>query len=84
MFYSCFHLSIPNYLRNFENFDKWLLYFKTIMKAPVENNPSNHRIVSRIYVKIITVYCNDSHDLKNMYKGWGQQFRERYGQNLYN
>lgn len=35
MFYEAFHVELPEYLRNFANFDKWLMYFRTILQAPV-------------------------------------------------
>ena len=70
MFYASFHLEVPHYLRNFDNLDKWLLYFKTIMQAPVNDYPHNHTLVSRIYVKLFSMYCRDGTDGKQ-YRGWG-------------
>ena len=52
------------------------------MAAPLDHNPTNHRLVTRIYVKFISMYCSDLTDGPN-YKGWAQSFRERFAQNIY-
>lgn len=83
MFYSAFHIEVPEYLRNFDNLDKWLLYFRTVFKAPLDNFNKNHVEVSRIYVKLFSMYCRDGTDGKQ-YKGWGLMFRQKYAQDLYN
>ena len=70
-------------MRNFNNIDKWLLYLKTVLKAPVDNFPNNHIEVSRIYVKFFSMYCIDLTDGK-AHKGWGAQFRQKYALDLYN
>lgn len=62
MFYSSFHIDIPPYLRNFERLDKWLLYFKTIFKAPIDDYEENHIQSSRIFVKFFQKYCQDGAD----------------------
>lgn len=83
MFYSCFHLEIPFYLRDYANIEKWILFNKTILAAPLDSNPANHRIATRIYFKLISMYCSDLTDGAN-YKGWARAFRERFAQNIYN
>lgn len=83
MFYSAFHVDLPTYLRDFTNLDKWILYMSTILQAPIDDFPGNHIIVSKVYVKLFSMYCRDGTDGKN-YKGWGKQFREKNALNLYN
>ena len=59
------------------------MYFKTILQAPLNDYPQNHTLVSRIYVKLFSMYCRDGTDGKQ-YRGWGAQFRSRYAESLYN
>ena len=47
-----------------------MLYLTTILKAPVDNYPNNHIEVSRIYVKLFSMYLRDGTDGKQ-YRGWG-------------
>jgi hypothetical protein len=37
MFYSAFHIEVPEYLRNFNNVERWLLYLRTTLKAPLND-----------------------------------------------
>lgn len=83
MFYSAFHVDLPVYLRDFDNLDKWILYISTIFQAPINDFPDNHIIVSKIYVKLLSMYCKDGTDGKG-YRGWGAQFRQKYAVDLYN
>lgn len=83
MFYSSFHIEVPEYLRDFNNISKWLFYLGTVLKAPIDDFPNNHILISRIYVKFFTMYCRDGTDGK-MYKGWGFQFRQKHALDLYN
>lgn len=69
MFYCAVHLEIPFYLRNFDNLSKWLMYFHTTLKAPLDNYPNNHIVVSRIYVKLFSMFCRSGTDGK-AYRGW--------------
>ena len=34
MFYSSFHIEIPFFFRDFENIEKWLQFFETILDLP--------------------------------------------------
>lgn len=60
-----------------------MLYLRTVLKAPLEDFTENHIQVSRIYVKLFSMYCRDGTDGK-MYRGWGAKFREKYALDLYN
>jgi hypothetical protein len=82
MFYSSFHIDIPPYLRNFHKVDKWVLYSKTVFKAPTDDYPENHVQSSRILMKFLAKYCQDGSD-GSEWKGWGKQFREKYAAELY-
>lgn len=83
-FYSSFQIEIPVYLRDFNNFDKWLLFFQTILKIPSEpTSIKNQEIAVRVYLKIFMLYANDAPDGKQQYKGWAAQFRVRYCQRIF-
>ena len=60
-----------------------MLYLKTILKASIDDFPQNHVLVSRIFVKLFSMYCRDGTDGKQ-HRGWGAQFRQKYAVDLYN
>jgi hypothetical protein len=82
-FYNSFHLTIPHYLRNFSNLDRWLIFFTTILSAPADQlSIKSQEQVTKIYIKMFSAYCNDNLDGKD-YRGWAGEFRQRYAAKLF-
>jgi hypothetical protein len=83
MFYSSFHIEIPFFFRDFENIEKWLQFFETILDLP--SDPillKNQEMIARIYLKFFILYANDSQDGKQ-FAGWAANFRKRFCQRLF-
>lgn len=77
-FYSSFHIELPEYLKNQDNFVKWFVYVKTILNAQLENNVGNQRVAAKILSRMVSQYFNQELDGKNL-KGWSQTLRSRIG-----
>ncbi len=82
-FYCSFHISIPQYLRDFSKMEKWMVFFNCIMGTPSSPlSVKSQTMAARIYVRLFSIYCNDAQDGKN-FRGWAQQFRQNYAAKLY-
>ena len=82
-FYCSFHISIPHYLRDFKNIERWMVFFSCIMGTPTSPlSTKNQTMIARIYVRLFSIYCNDAQDGKQC-KGWAEQFRQNYAAKLH-
>ena len=64
-FYSAFHVSIPQYLRDFDKIDRWMVFFNCVLGAPTSEISLNSQIlISRIYIKFFALYSNEAQDGK--------------------
>ena len=81
-FYSSFHIELPEYLMNQDNFVKWFVYVKTILAASnLENNVLNQRISAKILSRMVSQHLNQGLDSKNM-KGWSENLRQMIGSDI--
>lgn len=67
-FYCSFHISIPHYLRDYKNIERWMVFFSCIMGTQTSSLSSKSQtMIARIYIRLFSVYCNDAQDGKNFH-----------------